>query len=71
MNNHYSFDNAKIHRYDPEYIALMTVKCKCGHSVTIYNRFRREICSFCGRNVFLTDKDKFKFIINKMLLKGR
>ena len=60
-------DIEKRHQFDLTH----TVKCKCGHSVTIYNRYRREICSFCGRNVFLTKKDEYKFIINKMLLKER
>ena len=71
MNSHLTFDNAKLPRYDPEYISQMTVKCKCGHSVTIFNRYRRAICSFCGRNVFLTKKDEYRYKLNKMILKGR
>lgn len=56
-----NFENVKHYKYNDDYTSIVTRKCKCGHSVAIYNRFRREICSQCGRMVFLTDKDKFKY----------
>ena len=67
MGNHYTFEHAKLHKYDSEYTSLLTVKCRCGHSVTIYNRYKREICSHCGRVVFLTKKDEYKFYLERML----
>ena len=41
---------------DSEYTALVSRKCKCGHTLNIYNRYRREICPNCGRMVFLDKK---------------
>ena len=49
-----NFDNKKPFKYNDEYTSLVSRTCKCGHVVNIYNRFGREICSYCGRNVFLT-----------------
>ena len=47
-----NFEGNHIYKYNDEFASLMTRKCKCGHSVTIYNRHRREICSNCERFVF-------------------
>lgn len=65
----FNFDNTKHYNYDSEYTSLMTRKCKCGHSVTIYNRKRREICSLCGRFVYLTEKDEFLHKMQRKLIK--
>ena len=51
-----NFDNKRPFKYNDEYTSLVSKKCKCGHTVSIYNRFGREICSHCGSNVFLTKK---------------
>nr|DAM30811.1 MAG TPA: 30S ribosomal protein S27 [Caudoviricetes sp.] len=59
------FELGKHYKYDDDYISMVTVKCRCGHSVSIYNRFRREICSYCGRMVFLTKKDEFKYKLKR------
>ena len=59
------FELVKHYKYDDEYISKVTIKCRCGHSVSIYNRFRREICSYCGRMVFLTKKDEFKYKLKR------
>lgn len=69
MRKTFNFDNHLMYRYDDEYISLMTRKCKCGHSVTIYNRKRREICSNCGRYVYLTDRDEFKHKLQRKMVK--
>lgn len=37
-----------------------TVKCDCGHSVTITNKHKRVICTWCGNYAYLDPKDKFK-----------
>lgn len=67
MNNHYTFDHSKSHKYDSEYTSLVTVKCRCGHSVTIYNRYRRDVCSHCGRIVFLTKKDEYLYKLKRVM----
>lgn len=56
-----NFDNCYITRYDPEYSSLVSRTCKCGHVIQIYNRHRREICKWCGRMVFLSKKEEFKY----------
>lgn len=56
-----NFDNKRAFKYNDEYTSLVSRTCKCGHVVNIYNRFGREICSYCGRNVFLTKKHEFKY----------
>lgn len=35
--------------------------CKCGHSVTITNRFNNRICDWCGNMVFKNKKDEFMY----------
>lgn len=51
--------------YHPEFIAQVSVKCKCGHVVQIVSRRRREYCSWCGTLNFLTKKDEFKYKLMK------
>ena len=68
MKKYFDFDRHPMHRYNEEYASLMTRKCKCGHSVTIYNRFRREICSNCGRYVYLTKRDEFKHNMQRKMI---
>ena len=53
------YDPYSINYHDPEYTSLVSKKCKCGHTLNIYNRHRREICNWCGRIVFLRKKDEF------------
>lgn len=48
-------------RYSDEYHAILTRKCLCGHSIQIFKKEGYEVCSYCGRMVFLTDKHKFKY----------
>lgn len=57
----FDIDKRFLERHDPEYTFLVSRKCKCGHTVTIYNRHRREICRWCGRVVFLSPKEEFKY----------
>lgn len=51
----------KRERYNTEYVSLMTRKCKCGHSIQIFKKEGYELCSYCGKMVFLSDKHKFKY----------
>lgn len=55
----FDIDRMKPVRHKDEYTTLLKRKCKCGHVVTIYSRYRREICKWCGRYVYLTPKDEF------------
>ena len=68
MKKYFNFDNHPMYKYDEEYLSLITRKCKCGHSVSIKNRHRREICSNCGRFVFLTKKDEFEYRLKRKLI---
>lgn len=63
----FGYGNVKLYKYDDKYTSLVTVKCKCGHSVTIYNRQRRNFCSVCGRMVFLTKKDEFDYKMKRVM----
>lgn len=69
MSKQFNFDNYLQYKFNDDYTSLVTVKCKCGHSVTIYNRHRREICKNCGRYVFLTEKDEFLYRMKRKLIK--
>lgn len=66
-NKNFGLGNMKLYKYDDEYTSLCTAKCTCGHSVTIYNRFRREYCSYCGKLVFLTKKDEYLYKMKRMM----
>lgn len=68
MEKHFNFDGHPMMRHKDEYTSLLTRQCKCGHSVTIYSRFRREICSNCGRYVYLTKKDEFKHRLQRKMI---
>lgn len=37
-----------------------TVKCKCGHSIAFIDRNNKKICSWCGRLVYKSQKEKLK-----------
>lgn len=37
-----------------------TVKCSCGCSTTITNKYHRAICRWCGNMVYLDKKEEFK-----------
>lgn len=45
------------------------VKCECGHTVMITNKYKRLICSWCGKMVYLDPRDKFKNKLKGMLKK--
>lgn len=62
-------DKRKPYMYDEEYTSMCSRKCKCGHTVTIYNRFKREICSYCGRYVFLDKKTEFDYRVKRKVIK--
>ena len=68
MQRNFNFDNHLMFKHGDEYTSLLTRKCKCGHSVTIYSRFRREICSNCGRYVYLSKRDEFKHRMQRKMI---
>lgn len=47
------------------------VKCSCGHTVVITNKYRRKICNWCGKMNYLHEEDKkrndFKLEMRKIL----
>ena len=38
-----------------------SVKCKCGHSVFITNKYKRVICNWCNRYVYASEEDRKKY----------
>ena len=40
--------------------AMNTVKCPCGHSISFIDRNNKKICSWCGRLVYKSQKEKLK-----------
>lgn len=48
-------------------LSEVTVKCKCGCSVTITNKYKKVICGWCGRMVYLDKKQEFKEKLRKMI----
>ena len=51
-----------------------TRTCKCGHRVRLTNKYKRAICEFCGRMVYLNEEDekreKFKEEMRRMIRNG-
>lgn len=50
-----------------EVYSQYTVKCKCGHSVTILNRTKKVICKWCGKTVYFDKKQEFKELLGKTM----
>lgn len=42
-------------------------KCKCGHTVLICKKDVKRLCSWCGRYVFINEKEECKYRIMEML----
>lgn len=61
----------KMYRKMTEALKEVNVKCSCGHSINITNRYKRKICRWCGRMVYLNEEDKkrnnFKVEMRKIL----
>ena len=53
------------YKYNDDYTSKVTKICKCGHSVSIYNRYGKEICNHCGRLVFLKKKHELKYYMKR------
>jgi len=47
-----------------------SVKCKCGHSIFITNRYNKVICRWCGELVFRTPKDEFEYRLKEKMKKS-
>lgn len=60
------YDHAYVIKYDERYITSVSRKCKCGHTVSIFNRNGREICKWCGRLVFIDKKYEFLYKMKRM-----
>ena len=37
------------------------VKCKCGHTQILTNRFDRVLCSYCGNYIYRDKKTEFMY----------
>lgn len=62
--NQFKKDTKKFNMYSD-----LSVKCKCGHSVVMYN-FDKKLCGWCGKYVYKDKQTEFKYKLkNKM--KGR
>ena len=48
----------KYYKKMTEALKEVNVKCICGHSINITNRYKRKICRWCGRMVYLNEDDK-------------
>ena len=61
----------KYYKKMTEALKEVNVKCICGHSINITNRYKRKICRWCGRMVYLNEDDKkrndFKLEMRKIL----
>lgn len=44
-----------------------TFKCECGHSVVIIPTRTKKLCSWCGRWVFRSKIEEFKFRVREQL----
>ena len=49
------------------YLTKVTIKCSCGHSITLDKGQDREICTWCNKFVYKDKKTefKYKFMIEK------
>ncbi len=61
----------KYYKKMTEALKEVNVKCSCGHSINITNKYKRVICNWCGRMVYLNEEDKkrnnFKVEMRKIL----
>ena len=48
-----------------------TIKCSCGKSVTLTNKYGRVICSWCGNWVYRDEKTKFRYKLLERLENGK
>ena len=47
--------------------ADVKVKCKCGHVMIVPPRKDKVVCTWCGKYVFKSKEDEFKFrLLNKL-----
>jgi len=57
-----------------EELKKVNVKCKCGHSINITNKYKRLICNVCGKMVYLDKeeekKNEFRNKLRRMLRNG-
>ena len=42
-------------------------RCKCGHRVVIPYWVEKQVCDWCGRYVFKTKEDEFKYRLKERL----
>ena len=56
----------ELGRYMDE-LQKVTYTCKCGHRVIIGARKHSVTCSWCGRRVYKSQKDKFMEIMERRL----
>lgn len=42
-------------------------KCSCGHKIIIPKWIDKQVCDWCGRYVFKTKQDEFKFRLQEKM----
>lgn len=51
-----------------------TRTCECGHRIRLTNQYKRAICQYCGKMVYLNEEDKkrekFKEEMRRMIKNG-
>ena len=52
----------------------LTRTCECGHRIRLTIQYKRAICQFCGKMVYLNEEDKkrekFKEEMRRMIKNG-
>ena len=46
-----------------------SVKCECGHTVLVSNRYKRVICKWCGRWVYANKEAKNNMKVKNLYIK--
>lgn len=49
-----------------ETLTKRSIKCKCGHSINLFNT-DRTVCSWCGSFVYKNPKAEFKYQLKEKL----
>ena len=53
-----------------EFDKANTFKCKCGHSVVIYPKQTKRLCTWCNHYVYRDKKEEFKEKLKNSLKKA-
>ena len=50
-------------------MSSISVYCKCGHSVQIYSKTDRLLCTWCGKWVYKNPQIEFKYKLQEKMKK--